>query len=65
MESNRTGEQRAIPFRTGRFFNVDSNWYFSCRETVDQGTFSSKTEAEQALVQYLEEIASPFTVAAN
>lgn len=45
----RKGESGAIPFRTGRFFNVDSKWYFSSREGVDHGPYNSKLDAEANL----------------
>jgi len=56
MHTHRSGEQGAVPFRTGRFFNIDSNWYFSCREGRDQGPFDSRDDAEAALTLYIREI---------
>ena len=54
MEKRRQGESGAVPFRTGRFFNVGVNWYFATREAIDQGPFYSRKEAETALTKYIE-----------
>ncbi|VAW98620.1 hypothetical protein MNBD_GAMMA22-1588 [hydrothermal vent metagenome] len=53
---NRSGESENIPFRTGRFYNVGSNWYFSSREQADLGPFLTKEAATQALLVYLQDI---------
>ena len=49
MESNRQGEAGSAPFRTGRFFSVNGNWYFSTREGTDCGPYRNRSEAEAAL----------------
>ena len=56
MTLHRQGEHGAIPFRTGRFFNIDSNWYFACREGLDKGPYSSREEAHAALVLYIRDM---------
>lgn len=56
METYRQGESGSIPFRSGRFFCVDTAWYFACREGLDHGPFASKTEAETALQDFLENL---------
>lgn len=56
MQLHRSGEQGSIPFRSGRFFNIDSNWYFACREGLNHGPFGSRDEAENALTHYIENI---------
>ncbi len=53
---NRSGESENIPFRTGRFYNVGSSWYFSSREQADLGPYQTKEEAKQALATYLHNI---------
>jgi len=53
MHRQRNGEQGPIPIRSGRFFNIDSSWYFACREGQNQGPFSSRNEAEAALSLYI------------
>jgi len=58
METNRAGESGRPPFRTGRFFNVGTNWYFASREAIDQGPYNSKSEAESALIKYIEQCKS-------
>lgn len=52
-QRNRHGEQGAIPFRTGRFYCVDSEWWFAIRRGPDQGPYSTKTQAKQSLIEYL------------
>ena len=32
MDKNRRGESGHIPFRTGRFFSVGGEWFFTTRE---------------------------------
>ncbi len=56
MEMNRQGESSSIPFRSGRFFCVDAAWYFACREGLDHGPYTSKTDAETALLDFLENL---------
>ncbi|MGD8407064.1 MAG: DUF6316 family protein [Thiohalophilus sp.] len=56
MHIHRTGEDGSIPFRSGRFFNIDANWYFSCREGQDIGPYPSRAEAEAALSLYIRKI---------
>ena len=56
MEILRKGESGSIPFRTGRFFTVESKWFCSSREGIDHGPFSSKQEAEISLGVFLENI---------
>ena len=54
--THRRGEQGSVPFRSGRFFNIDTRWYFSCREGMDHGPFDSKEEAEAALMLFIREL---------
>ena len=58
MEQHRQSETGSIPFRTGRFFNVGANWFFATRETIDQGPFPTRMEAEKALIKYIEKCRS-------
>jgi len=53
---SRQGETGNIPFRSGRFYNVDSEWYFSSREVSDIGPFHNREEADQALILYLKDV---------
>ena len=46
MEILRKGESGVIPFRTGRYFTVDSKWFFSTREGIDHGPYNTKYDAE-------------------
>ena len=49
----RVGEKRVTPYRTGRFYSVADEWYFSVRETTDQGPYASKLIAEEQLKNYI------------
>lgn len=51
---NRQGEREAPPFRSGRFFVVANHWYFSTREGLDKGPFTTRPEAESALNNFLD-----------
>ncbi len=53
MITHRKGENGAVPFRSGRFFNIDTDWYFACREGQNLGPFRSRGEAANALKSYL------------
>ena len=53
MSRHRKGELGAVPFRSGRFFYIDSKWYFACREGMDKGPYSTRGEAETALKMFL------------
>jgi hypothetical protein len=52
-ENSRNGEQTKAHFRSGRFYSVDNEWYFSVREQQDQGPFPTKESAEDHLKTYL------------
>lgn len=49
----RIGETGLLPFRTGRVFNVGSEWFFAVREGEDCGPFKSMQEARSELNQFL------------
>lgn len=50
----RAGEAGPVPFRSGRFFNIGSQWYFTCREGIDRGPFSTRHMAELALSEHID-----------
>lgn len=52
-QRSRHGEFSSIPFRTGRFYVVESEWWFAIRRGPDQGPYTSKSTAKQALIGYL------------
>lgn len=54
MTEYRKQESGPIPYRTGRFFVVDSQWYFSTREKLDLGPFPTKEKAEQESQIYIQ-----------
>ncbi len=47
------GDKQNSPYRSGRFYTVANEWYFSVREAEDQGPYSSKQAAENSLKSYL------------
>jgi len=51
--SVREGEEHESPYRSGRFYSVKNEWFYSVRETEDQGPFMSKHSAENNLKSYL------------
>jgi len=58
MDILRKGESGAIPFRSGRFFNVETKWYFASREGIDHGPFDSKQQAEVSLDIFIQSVSS-------
>lgn len=40
-------------FRSERFFNADSQWYFATRELSDQGPYATREQAQARLADYL------------
>ncbi len=54
--SLRAGDHSTPPPRSVRFFNSGSDWYFSTREGTQMGPFYSKSEAKEALHEYIEEL---------
>jgi len=56
--SNRHGESGNIPFRSGRFYNVDSEWYYTSREHSDIGPFHDREQADEALNIFLQDVAN-------
>jgi len=61
MDILRKGESGIIPFRSGRFFNVDNKWYFASREGIDHGPFDSKQQAEISLDVFIHSINNAHT----
>jgi len=49
----RLGEEGHIPFRSGRFFCVGNEWYFTAREGFDSGPFASRERVEIGLRRFL------------
>jgi hypothetical protein len=56
MSRHRSGELGTVPFRTGRFYYIDKQWYFACREGQNRGPFASKQEAEAELARYIQQM---------
>ena len=53
MNRNRKGESCPLPYRTGRFFIGNSNWYFTTREKLDHGPFPTREKAERECKTYI------------
>lgn len=51
--SFRFGEHDRVHFRTGRCHRASEQWFFSTRENLGVGPFSTKDEAEVELFFYL------------
>ena len=52
----RAGEIDApISIRSNRFFSTGTSWYFSTREGTNEGPFSSRILAHDAIQKYIRE----------
>ncbi len=63
MSVNRKGENSPLPYRKDRFFMVDSEWYFTTREKLDHGPYSTRRKAElecEAYIFVCKHIDNPF-----
>ena len=56
LMEHRVGENGLLPFRTGRVFNIGSEWFFAVREGKDCGPFENMQEAESGLNLFLTNI---------
>ena len=52
---NRPNEENAAPNRSDRFYCVNDAWYFAIRRGPDQGPYSSKESAQDALKIFISE----------
>lgn len=50
---NRKDETGTVPFRSGRFYSVGTQWFFAVRRGEDHGPYESKEKARDALVNYI------------
>lgn len=53
MDNREADDLKKTWFRSQRFFNEGSNWYFTTRENTVEGPYDSRSEAEQELMMYL------------
>ncbi|MFT7186493.1 MAG: hypothetical protein ACI84K_001896 [Pseudohongiellaceae bacterium] len=53
----RLNENSGTFFRSGRFFKVDSKYFFSTREGAEIGPYNSVEEAAGGLCKYIDSIA--------
>ncbi len=52
----RSGEEPKTHFRTDRFYRSDGQWFFTTREKIEVGPFSSREEADKELILYLSHV---------
>ena len=50
----RFSEQGAIPVRSERFYQSNTQWFFSVRSGLDHGPYATFDDAREALTQYIE-----------
>lgn len=55
----RVGEPEKAWYRSDRFFKVNGEWYFSTREQIDVGPFTSRENACKGLELFIESIQHP------
>jgi len=53
MQQRRSGEEKAVPLRTERFFCTNGVWYFDTRGGKQKGPFASKQEMQAELQQFI------------
>ena len=49
----RHGEEQKRWFRSERFLQINSEWYFITRELEEEGPFNSRQEAEAELFNFI------------
>jgi len=52
-KQHRNEEQGEVPFRSNRFFNVGTKWYFATREGFNSGPYDNRKRAETSLQRFL------------
>jgi hypothetical protein len=52
---NRLNENKAALYRSDRFYCVNDEWYFAIRRGPDQGPYTSKEAAQDALKKFITE----------
>lgn len=53
MTNREDDEEEKTRFRSVRFFAIEDKYYFSTREGMEVGPFTSKEEAEAGLTRYI------------
>jgi hypothetical protein len=53
MSTNRRGESGPVPFRRGRFYSIDHQWYATTREGDELGPYASDEDAQMGVAAYL------------
>ena len=53
QQHTRQGERGLVPFRTGRFYCIENEWWFAIRSGPDQGPYPTKAAAKQSLIEFL------------
>lgn len=67
-KQERIRNDEAYPYRTDRFYLQNQQWFYTTRETLINGPFSSKAEAERACklalrIEFSHETSIAFSVA--
>jgi hypothetical protein len=52
-KQQRKQELGDVPFRSNRFFNIGTKWYFATREGFESGPYCNKQRAETSLQRFL------------
>ncbi len=61
----RMGETGLLPFRTGRVFNIGTQWYFAIRDGKDCGPFATQQDATSELNLFLNDFEAKKTALMN
>lgn len=56
MNRHRTGESGAIPHRSGRYFCINGQWFFTHRHKKLEGPFPDQDTAEQACRRFVDQL---------
>ncbi|CAA0100670.1 Uncharacterised protein [BD1-7 clade bacterium] len=62
LKKARSGEQKSSgkkQARTDRFVEIDGRWFFRTREGFDVGPFDARSDAEYALLYFVEQAEWP------
>lgn len=53
MPQDRQNNPALFPFRSGRYFCVNGEWYFATRESAEHGPYIDRAAAEIACHRYV------------
>lgn len=58
MIENRHDEIGSVPFRSGRFFQMNGRWYFQLRGEPPRGPYADKREAQGEFLELMRQQAT-------